>query len=47
MDKLFRLTIPQRDILLTEQYYKNTSINNVVGLISFKERIDIKILKET
>lgn len=47
MDKLFRLTIPQRDILLTEQYYKNTSINNVVGLISFKERIDINILKET
>ena len=31
IDKLYRLTTPQRDILLTEQYYKSTSVNNVVG----------------
>lgn len=46
-DKLYKLTTPQRDILLTEQYYKSTSINNVVGRIAFKERIDIDLLRKT
>lgn len=47
IDKLYRLTTPQRDILLTEQYYKSTSVNNVVGRIAFKERIDINLLRRT
>ena len=47
IDKLYRLTTPQRDILLTEQYYKSTSVNNVVGRIAFKERIDINLLRKT
>lgn len=47
IDKLYRLTTPQRDILLTEQYYKYTSVNNVVGRIAFKERIDINLLRKT
>ena len=47
IDELYKLTTPQRDILLTEQYYKSTSVNNVVGRISFKEQIDINLLRKT
>lgn len=46
-DGFYRLTTPQRSILLTEQYYKSTSINNVVGRIEFKEKIDDSLLKKT
>ena len=45
--KLYRLTTPQRDIIITEQYYKTTAINNVVGRIAFKEEIDVKLLLDT
>ena len=45
--KIYRLTNPQRNILLMEQYYKLIPINNVVGRIKFKEKIDVNLLKET
>lgn len=46
-EKVYKLTNPQRNILLTEQYYRATSINNVVGRIKFKEIMDIDLLKRT
>lgn len=45
--KIYKLTNPQKNILLTEQYYKLTPINNVVGRIKFQEQIDINLLKKT
>lgn len=45
--KLYKLTNPQKNILLTEQYYKLTPINNVVGRIKFQEQIDVNLLKKT
>lgn len=45
--KLYKLTNPQKNILFTEQYYKLTPINNVVGRIKFQEQIDVNLLKKT
>ena len=45
--KIYKLTNPQRNILLMEQYYKLIPINNVVGRIKFKEKIDVNLLKKT
>ena len=31
---LFDLTIPQKSILLIEQYFSNTNINNICGILN-------------
>ena len=38
--KLYPLTNPQKSIYLTEQYYSNTSINNITGIVMVKQCID-------
>ena len=43
--KFYELTAPQKSIWLTEQYYKNTNINNICGTLFFKEKIDLDILE--
>lgn len=43
--KYYKLTNPQKTILLTEQYYKNTCVNNIVVKIHFKEIMNIDTLK--
>ena len=43
--KFYELTAPQKSIWLTEQYYKNTNINNICGTLFFKEEIDLDILE--
>ena len=44
-NRLYSLTNPQKAILLTEQYYKNTNINNVCGTFYSEEKLDFEILK--
>jgi hypothetical protein len=43
---LYDLTAPQKSILLTEQYYKGSSINNVCGAAFIEEQIDFDLLKQ-
>ena len=35
---MFGLTTPQKSVLLTEQYYRNTNINNVSGYLHISEK---------
>lgn len=42
----YELTAPQKSIWLTEQYYKNTNINNVCGTFYSDECLDFEILKK-
>ena len=44
--KYYELTAPQKSIWLTEQYYKNTNINNVCGTFYSDEILDFEILKK-
>ncbi len=44
--KYYELTAPQKSIWLTEQYYKNTNINNVCGTFYSDEILDFKIFKK-
>ena len=47
MDKiLYNLTSPQKAIWLTEQYYKNTNINNVCGVFEASTKLDFQILEK-
>ncbi|MGN1299484.1 MAG: amino acid adenylation domain-containing protein [Candidatus Scatovivens sp.] len=47
MDKeLYDLTAPQKSIWLTEQYYKNTNINNVCGIFLSSVALDFDILEK-
>ena len=45
-NKLYDLTIPQKSILLTEQYYSNTNINNICGTAILKTKVDFTILEK-
>ena len=46
MEKNFyELTAPQKSIWLTEQYYKNTNINNICGTFYSDDILDFEILK--
>lgn len=45
-NKFFNLTNPQKAILLTEQYYSGTAINNVGGTLTIDGEVNIGILKE-
>ena len=47
MEKVFYdLTNPQKSIYLTEQYYSNTSINNILGTAVISEKIDFSKLEQ-
>lgn len=43
---LYNLTNPQKSIWLTEQYYPNSNINNVCGVMSISQAIDFDALKK-
>ena len=40
-NEFYKLTTPQKSIFLTEQYYKNTNINNVSGYLHICENVNI------
>lgn len=42
--QLYNLTSPQKAILYTEQFYKNTTVNNICGTVLIKEAIDFEKL---
>ena len=44
--KLYDLTSPQKSIWLTEQYYKNTNINNVCGVYLTNVPVDLEIFEK-
>lgn len=47
MEKIFyNLTNPQKSIYLTEQYYSNTSINNILGTAVISEKVDFSKLEQ-
>lgn len=43
---LYDLTNPQKSIWYTEQFYKNTSINNIVGYLKIKKNTDFEALEK-
>lgn len=43
---LFELTSPQKSIWSLEQFYKNTSINNIGGTLIIKEKINFELLEK-
>ncbi len=47
MKNLYDLTSPQKSIWLTEQYYKNTNINNVCGAYMASVPLDYEILEKS
>lgn len=44
--KLYNLTNPQKSILLTEEYYKGTNINNICGTAIVENELDFDLLKK-
>ena len=46
MKKTYKLSAPQNSILLTEQYYKGSSINNIGGGIIVHETLDFDLFKK-
>ena len=47
MEKIFYgLTNPQKSILLTEEYYKGTNINNICGTANIKKKINFNIMEQ-
>lgn len=44
---LFNLTNPQKSIWSQEQFYKNTSLNNIGGTIIIKEKINFELLEKS
>ena len=46
MEKKYNLTYPQQSIYLTEQFYKNTNVNNICGTAIIESKIDFDILKK-
>ena len=48
MEKTFyELTNPQKSILLTEQFYSDTCINNICGTAIIKDKIDFALLEKS
>ena len=45
-NKMYELTAPQKSIWLTEQYFQNTSINNICGSVLMKQDVDLNILNK-
>ena len=46
INKIYDLSNPQKSIYLTEQYYSNTTINNICGTAIISEKIDFTILEK-
>ena len=46
MKELYNLTNPQKSIWVTEEFYKGTSIENIVGIARFEEVVNCDKLKE-
>ena len=46
MEKKYSLTYPQQSIYLTEQFYKNTNVNNICGTVIIESKTDFDILKK-
>lgn len=44
--KFYELTNPQKSILLTEQFYDNTSINNICGTAIMNAKLDFSLLEQ-
>ena len=44
---LYDLTNPQKSIWNTEQFFKNTSVNNIGGTIIIKDKINFDLLKKS
>ena len=45
-NELLELTGPQKSIYFTEQFFSDTSINNICGTLYIKERVDFKLLEK-
>lgn len=45
-EKLYDLTAPQKSILVTEQYFKGSSINHICGTAFLYEKIDFDVLEQ-
>ena len=46
MKKLVSLTYPQKSILLTEKFYKNTTVNNICGTAFIDSVLDFDAFKQ-
>ena len=46
MSKLYDLTYPQKSILLTEQFYQNTPVNNICGTVIINAKLDFSVFKK-
>lgn len=43
---VYELTNPQKSIWMTEQFYSNTNINNIVGYLKINKKTDFKALEK-
>ena len=41
----YDLTSPQKSILLTEQFHKDTCVSNICGTLEIKQKINIELTK--
>lgn len=46
MRKKYSLTYPEQSIYLTEQFYKNTNVNNICGTAIIESKLDFDVLKK-
>lgn len=44
MEEIYELTNPQKSIYLTEQYFQNTTINNICGSVLIRQKVNLKLL---
>ncbi len=44
--KLFNLTCPQKAIINMEQFYPNTSMNTISGIVTIRDKVDFSLLKK-
>ena len=44
--EIYELTNPQKSIWMTEQFYDNTNINNIVGYLKIDKNADFKALEK-
>ena len=46
MKKYYELSYPQKSIMLTEGFYKHTSVNNICGTVIVKGKVNFKYLEK-
>ena len=46
MKKYYELSYPQKSIMLTEGFYKHTSVNNICGTVIVKNKVNFKYLEK-